>query len=89
MRASQCAWPFQVKWWNACPPRTRWSSPWWTSTAFAGGSVFPACPEARSGDYVIVHAGIAINRLDRDEAQRLLEELHRMGELMDAESEEP
>jgi hydrogenase expression/formation protein HypC len=41
-----------------------------------------ACvPEAVPGDYVIVHAGIAISRLDADEAERLLEHLRAMGEL--------
>jgi hydrogenase expression/formation protein HypC len=31
-----------------------------------------ACvPEARPGDYVIVHAGIAISRIDPDEAARV------------------
>ena len=41
-----------------------------------------ACvPEALPGDYVIVHAGIAITRIDADEAERLLEELRQAGEL--------
>ncbi|MCS7045885.1 MAG: HypC/HybG/HupF family hydrogenase formation chaperone [Gemmataceae bacterium] len=32
-----------------------------------------ACvPEVQPGDYVIVHAGIAISRLEPEEAQRLL-----------------
>jgi len=40
-----------------------------------------ACvPEAEVGDYVVVHAGIAISRLDADEAERLLAELRRAGE---------
>lgn len=30
-------------------------------------------PEALEGDFVIVHAGIAISRIDADEAQRTLE----------------
>jgi hydrogenase expression/formation protein HypC len=35
-----------------------------------------ACvPEARLGDYVLVHAGVAIAILDGDEAARVLEEL--------------
>jgi hydrogenase expression/formation protein HypC len=35
-----------------------------------------ACvPEARLGDYVVVHAGVAIAILDADEAARVLEEL--------------
>jgi hydrogenase expression/formation protein HypC len=34
--------------------------------------------EAEVGDYVIVHAGIAICRLDADEADRVLTELRRL-----------
>jgi len=35
-----------------------------------------ACvPEARLGDYVVVHAGVAIAQLDADEAARVLAEL--------------
>ncbi|MBI3621127.1 MAG: HypC/HybG/HupF family hydrogenase formation chaperone [Nitrospirae bacterium] len=30
-------------------------------------------PEAKVGDYVIVHVGFAISRLDEDEARRTLE----------------
>ncbi len=48
-----------------------------------------ACvPEALPGDYVIVHAGIAITRIDADEAERLLEELRQAGEV-EAESPSP
>ncbi len=32
-------------------------------------------PEAQVGDYVIVHVGFALNRLDEQEALRLLEDL--------------
>ncbi len=32
-------------------------------------------PEARVDDYVIVHVGIAISRLDEEEAQRTLDDL--------------
>ena len=40
-----------------------------------------ACvPEVVPGEFVIVHAGIAISRVDEDEAQRLLELLAAMGE---------
>jgi hydrogenase expression/formation protein HypC len=37
-------------------------------------------PEASIGDFVIVHAGIAISRVDAAEAERLLEHLRTMGE---------
>jgi len=36
--------------------------------------------DAEVGDYVIVHAGIAISRIDEDEAQRVFDELARMGD---------
>ena len=38
-------------------------------------------PEAIEGDYVLVHAGLAISRVDADEAARLLDDLRAMGEL--------
>jgi hydrogenase expression/formation protein HypC len=37
-------------------------------------------PDVRPGEYVIVHAGIAISRLDIEEAERVLEHLRAMGE---------
>lgn len=40
-----------------------------------------ACvPEAAVGDYLVIHAGIAIGRIDTDEAERLRHELHSAGE---------
>ena len=38
-------------------------------------------PEAETGDYVIVHVGFAISRLDAQEAQRTYELLEEMGML--------
>jgi hydrogenase expression/formation protein HypC len=38
-------------------------------------------PEARVGDYVIVHAGFAISRLDEAEAMEVFDLLTRMEEL--------
>jgi hydrogenase expression/formation protein HypC len=35
-------------------------------------------PEAVEGDYVIVHAGVAISRLDPDEAAQVLETLEEL-----------
>ncbi len=50
-----------------------------------GGIVKDAClayvPEAAAGDYVIVHAGFAISRIDEAEARRVFEYLDRMEEL--------
>ena len=39
-------------------------------------------PEAREGQYIIVHAGCALNILDEDEALKTLEELRVLGEMM-------
>lgn len=38
-------------------------------------------PEANIGDYVIVHVGFAISRVDESEAQRVFSYLEQMGEL--------
>lgn len=38
-------------------------------------------PEARVGDYVLVHVGFAISTVDEEEAVHLLEELKRLGDL--------
>lgn len=47
-----------------------------------------ACvPSVREGEYVIVHAGIAICQLDAVEAERVLEELRRL-ELLESWQEE-
>jgi hydrogenase expression/formation protein HypC len=55
-----------------------------------GGILSSVCldfvPEAEAGDYVIVHVGFAISRVDREEAERTYEALEAMGLL---ESELP
>lgn len=38
-------------------------------------------PEASVGDYVIVHVGFALSRLDEEEAGKVFEYLREMGEL--------
>ncbi|MGA9778011.1 MAG: HypC/HybG/HupF family hydrogenase formation chaperone [Limisphaerales bacterium] len=38
-------------------------------------------PEAKVGDYVIVHVGFALNRVDENEAHRVFEYLKQMEEL--------
>lgn len=43
-------------------------------------------PEAAEGDFVLVHAGIAISRVDEIEAERILESLDAL-ELLDEEAE--
>lgn len=40
-------------------------------------------PEASVGDYVLVHVGFAISRVDREEAERTYEALESMGLLKD------
>jgi hydrogenase expression/formation protein HypC len=50
-----------------------------------GGIVRNACldfvPEATIGDYVMVHVGFAISRVDAEEAARTYEALEQMGAL--------
>jgi hydrogenase expression/formation protein HypC len=40
-------------------------------------------PEARLGDYVLVHVGFALTVVDEGEAQRIFESLRQMDELND------
>ena len=53
-----------------------------------GGVTREACleylPEATLGDYVLVHAGFAISKVDPDEAARTLQLLADMGQLDEA-----
>ena len=42
-------------------------------------------PEAKTGDYVLVHAGFALNTIDETEASQVFEYLREMGELDDTE----
>lgn len=44
-------------------------------------------PEAAAGDYVVVHAGFALNRLDEAEAARVFDHLRQIGELAELEGE--
>lgn len=56
-----------------------------------GGVRKEAClaytPEVRLGDYVIVHVGFAISRVDEEEALKTLAVLEQMGDLVAAELE--
>jgi hydrogenase expression/formation protein HypC len=62
-----------------------------------GGIVRSICldfvPEAAPGDFVLVHVGFAISRLDQEEAERTYELLQAMGileeELRPTEAETP
>lgn len=53
-----------------------------------GGIIRDVCleyvPEAEVGDWVIVHVGFAISRMDEAEAARTLAYLEEMGESVDA-----
>jgi len=46
-------------------------------------------PEARVGDYVIVHVGFALSRLDEDEAQKVFEYLKQIEELGELQENGP
>jgi hydrogenase expression/formation protein HypC len=59
-----------------------------------GGTVRKVClehlPEAELGDYVLVHVGFALSRVDPEEAERtyrFLEELGQLGELQAPETQ--
>jgi hydrogenase expression/formation protein HypC len=42
-------------------------------------------PEAKIGDFVLVHVGFAISIIDEEEAQQVFEYLRQMGELAELE----
>lgn len=42
-------------------------------------------PEAGVGDYVLVHVGVAINKIDEDEAQEVFRYLQEIGDLEELE----
>ena len=44
-------------------------------------------PEAKVGDYVLVHVGFAISRIDEDEANEVFKYLEQMDELADLEKQ--
>ena len=46
-------------------------------------------PEAQVGDYVIVHAGFALSRLDEEEANKVFEYLREMEALSELEEGTP
>lgn len=45
-------------------------------------------PEAEVGDYVIVHAGFALQMLNEDEAAASLRELGRLADIMETDARE-
>jgi hydrogenase expression/formation protein HypC len=58
-----------------------------------GGILKEAClayvPEAQVGDYVIVHAGFALSKIDEAEAMEVFEMLKEMEELSELELSQP
>jgi hydrogenase expression/formation protein HypC len=46
-------------------------------------------PDAQVGDYVVVHVGFAISKIDEDEAMQVFEYLKEMEELAELEIEQP
>lgn len=46
-------------------------------------------PEAETGDYVVVHVGFALSRLNADEAARVFQLLNELGQLDELEGESP
>ncbi len=58
-----------------------------------GGITRDAClenvPEAALGDYVMVHVGFAISKVDQEEAARTYQYLTEMDQLQELEAPEP
>ncbi len=46
-------------------------------------------PEAKIGDYVLVHVGFAISTIDENEARQVFDYLRRMRDLAELEENEP
>jgi len=46
-------------------------------------------PEAQVGDYVLVHVGFAISKIDEEEARRTYELLEEMGAILEVEEGQP
>ena len=58
-----------------------------------GGVIKDAClayvPEVKVGDYVIVHVGFALSKVDEDEAQKVFGYLKQINELGELEEPSP
>ena len=58
-----------------------------------GGIIKEIClaytPEVQVGDYVIVHVGFAISKVDEEEAQKTFAYLREMGELAELQVTQP
>ncbi|MFP3939860.1 MAG: HypC/HybG/HupF family hydrogenase formation chaperone [Thermoanaerobaculia bacterium] len=64
-----------------------------TGTVSFGGVTKRVClaytPEVRVGDYVVVHVGFAIARIDEAEALEVFETLKKLGELAELDVPQP
>jgi hydrogenase expression/formation protein HypC len=58
-----------------------------------GGIIKDVClaytPEVEVGDYVVVHVGFSISRIDEEEALRVFEILQELGELSELDIPQP
>lgn len=46
-------------------------------------------PDAQVADYVLVHVGLAISKIDEDEAAKTFQYLEQIGEIAELQNEEP
>jgi hydrogenase expression/formation protein HypC len=64
-----------------------------TGTVSFGGILKEVClayiPDAEVGDFVLVHVGFAISKIDEDEAREVFETLKEMGELSELDIPQP
>lgn len=55
-----------------------------------GGTIISACiewlPEAGIGDYILVHAGMAITKIDKEAAEETLQDLREMNRLLNEDN---
>jgi hydrogenase expression/formation protein HypC len=61
-----------------------------TAKVSFGGMIKHVCleytPDAVPGDYVLVHVGFALSRIDEEEAQRTYKVLEELGQLMELDT---
>jgi hydrogenase expression/formation protein HypC len=58
-------------------------------SGIARDAVLEAVPEAVPGDWLLVHVGVALSRLDEAEAKRTLALLEELGAMEELGAEEP
>jgi hydrogenase expression/formation protein HypC len=67
----------------AAKSKTGFGSVEWSSGGVSRQTCLDLVPEASIGDYVLVHVGFAISRVDREEAERSYKLLESMGLLQE------